>query len=78
MEVELCIGWRMRLLAGRGLGSALSLPSRAAFNHLDRRNTKRNITEKMMETEEEGPVKDLDLSLPGREALGLGLCDLRS
>lgn len=30
-----------------------------------------------METEEEGEVKDLDLSLPGRDALGLGLCDLR-
>lgn len=35
------------------------------------RNIKRNVLEKLMEYEEDGPVKDLDLTLPGRDALGL-------
>ena len=34
------------------------------------RNIKRNTLEKMMEWEEEGKIQDLDLSLPGRAALG--------
>ena len=34
------------------------------------RNTKRNTLQKMMEWEEQGEVKDLDLTLPGRTALG--------
>ena len=37
------------------------------------RNIKRNILQKMMEWDEDGQVEDLDLSLPGRAALGQGL-----
>lgn len=35
-----------------------------------KRNIKRNTLERMMEWEEDGEVQDLDLTLPGRQALG--------
>ena len=34
------------------------------------RNTRRNTLKKMMEYEEDEAMTDLDLSLPGREAVG--------
>ena len=75
MVAEQCIGWRTRSPATKGLGSALLLQGFSFFGWASSehggRNIKRNVLEKLMEYEEDGPVKDLDLTLPGRDALGL-------
>ena len=34
------------------------------------RNIKRNVMRKELETDEQGEMEDLDLSIPGRKALG--------
>ena len=51
------------------------LPNMSGHGHsVLRRNIKRNIMKKEMEWEEDAPLEDLNLELPGRAALGALRC----